>query len=49
MTVARKAVTPEESNRLGMLVNGLQSGDLLVTAGAHNLSEGQKIKANQDN
>jgi multidrug efflux pump subunit AcrA (membrane-fusion protein) len=49
MTVARKTITPVESNRLGMLVQGLESGELIVTAGVHNLSEGQEIKVNQEN
>ena len=46
MTVARKPITPKGSNRLGMLIHGLEKGQLLVTAGVHNLSEGQKIKVN---
>ena len=46
MTVTRKPVTPKESNRFGMLIHGLDKGQLLVTAGVHTLSEGQKIKVN---
>jgi RND family efflux transporter MFP subunit len=44
MTVARQDIVPKESNQLGMLVQGLEKGQLVVTAGAHNLSKGQKIR-----
>jgi RND family efflux transporter MFP subunit len=44
MTVTRKPITPKGSNRLGMLIHGLEKGQLLVTAGVHNLNEGQTIK-----
>lgn len=44
MRVKRTDITPKEVNRLGMLVQGLDVGQLIVTAGVHNLSEGQKIR-----
>ncbi len=48
LTVSRKTVESKESNRLGMLVQGLKKGQLIVTAGAHNLSEGQKIRLSEE-
>lgn len=44
MRVSRVEIIPKESNRLGMLVQGLEVGQLVVTAGVHNLTEGQTIR-----
>jgi RND family efflux transporter MFP subunit len=44
MTVLRAEITPKEVNRLGMLVQGLNVGQQIVTAGVHNLSEGQPVR-----
>ena len=44
LSVHRVEVVPQEANRLGMLVQGLEVGQLVVTAGVHNLTEGQIIR-----
>ena len=44
LTVNRVEIIPKEVNRLGMLVQGLDVGQQVVTAGVHNLSEGQHIR-----
>jgi RND family efflux transporter MFP subunit len=44
MTVTRAEIVPKEANRLGMLVQGLNVGQQIVTAGVHNLSEGQPVR-----
>jgi len=48
LTVSRTAIKPTESNQLGMLVRGLKTGQLIATAGAHTLTEGQKIKLTEE-
>jgi len=47
-TVSRTAIEPKESNRLGMLVQGLEKGQLIATAGAQTLTEGLKVRLNEE-
>jgi RND family efflux transporter MFP subunit len=44
MSVKKAAIGSQESNREGALVQGLKTGQLVVYAGVHSLSEGQKIR-----
>ena len=44
MTVAAKAVKVQQVLDDGLLVSGLQSGDEVVSAGAHALTPGQTVK-----
>jgi RND family efflux transporter MFP subunit len=44
MAVKRIEVTPTTVNRQGVLVQGLDIDQLIVTAGVHNLSEGQTVR-----
>ena len=48
MTVKRTAVVPVKANSMGMLVQGLEKGQRVVSAGAHNLAEGQKIRLTEE-
>jgi RND family efflux transporter MFP subunit len=44
LTVKKRAVEPYDINAGGMLVQGLEPGQRVVTAGAHHLSDGQAIR-----
>lgn len=44
MTVSPKPVTIRSFAERGLLVNGLQAGDRIVTAGANSLTDGQQVR-----